>query len=189
MNRSRVLAVLGWGGIASLLLGVAFTVTTPFAAGIDLPSTKPPEGTIRLTKQEQRIDVPANKTYGVWYEDANNSGYSVGPCTILDDHRKRIPLKEPSGYTVTWESEFGDFEYEFNTGNGKLTVLNCLSHGAQASIRPLKHGSLGETPFHGFMWIALPMIIGTQLLQLGVVMLVAWLLVKLLWKPTETSVE
>jgi hypothetical protein len=161
-------------------------------AGIDMADTGPPEGTIPLTKQKQRIVVPAHKTYGIWADDKDNSGYGYGDCSIVDDQETPVQLKEPQGYTVHSESEFGGFDYEFETGHGKLTVLNCKGFGAEFSVRPLKHTDPkwpfeADGPVGGFMWLALPLIIGMQLIQFGVGMLLAWLLVRFLWKPTTVT--
>ena len=193
MSRSRVLAVLGWGGFAAVVVGVALTVFAPYLAGVESGDPGPPEGTIQLTKQEQRIVVPAHKTYGIWAEDTDNNGYGIGACTVVDDRGKPVRTQEPNGYyTEGSESEWGDFAYEFQTGSGKLTLLDCKGDGAEFSVRPLMRADGGGPfdgpgPFGGLMWLVVPMIIGTQLIQLGVGMLIAWLVVRLVWKPTPPT--
>jgi hypothetical protein len=198
VKRSRVLSVLGWGGIASLLSGVAFIAVAPQAGtSIDRHDSAPPAGTIQITESKQRIVVPANKTYGIWADDADNSGYS-SDCSIIDNRGRPIDLKFFEGSVVSDSpGDFAQFDVEFNTGSGELTVLNCADSGAEFSVRPVKRPkAVGPGPIEdfgfepgfdsNFAMTTILLIAGVQLAQLGVCLLVAWLVVRLVWKPTAS---
>lgn len=140
MNRSRAYAVLGWGGLGAMVVGVVLTAT----ASDVRRNEAPPAGTIQLTKQNQRIVVPADETYGIWADDSNNTGWSMSrECAIVDDRGRTIQLdlfEETAGEIEVGSSPYAEFVYTFNTGSGELAVRNCMGSGAEFSVRPV-----GET--------------------------------------------
>lgn len=79
------------------------------------------------------LSLPAHATYGVYVDDADNSGYSLS-CTARDDAGGEIVVGGPS-----WSIGFSDTENldaQFDTGSGEVT-LNCSSDSAEIRVRPL----------------------------------------------------
>lgn len=87
---------------------------------------------IRLTDQPQHLVLPADKTYGIYVEDANNSRYSER-CSAIDTQRHQIRMTGPPWSVSSSDTETLDLVY--NTGSGRLTI-DCAVPGEQVTTRP-----------------------------------------------------
>ncbi len=89
---------------------------------------------IRLTDSPQHLTLAAHATYGIYVNDANNSGYSLR-CSGADADGTPIRMDynpPPSVSTSATET----LDVVFNTGSGDIT-LACSTPGATAIARPL----------------------------------------------------
>lgn len=127
MTRGRVGAVLCVVGIALGLLTAPEVVR--FASGNDRSANE----AVLITNQTERFILPPHATYGIWSEDEDNSGYSEHGCSLVDDRGRPIKLND-SAWSVSTTT--GEFEYQFDTGDGKVTARDCVARGAEYSIRP-----------------------------------------------------
>lgn len=120
-----------WQGWAGLLLCatavVAFSVPT---ASYERAENR---DEVRLDGTTQELDLPARQTYGIYIDDADNSGYSER-CSVRDDQGRTVRLRG-----ATWSMSDSDtemLEYVFDTGSGSLTIT-CSVPGERVTARPV----------------------------------------------------
>jgi hypothetical protein len=124
--------------VAANLLGVILycsTALTLTACGDD-SSDAPPSANqpIRLTDSPQHLVLPAHMKYGIYINDANNSGYSL-KCSGTDADGTPIHMNyNPPPNVSTSATQTLDVVY--NTGSGDIT-LACSTPGATATTRAL----------------------------------------------------
>jgi hypothetical protein len=80
------------------------------------------------------VVLPAHKTYGIYVNDVNNSGYSLS-CSAKDAQGRRIHMNDQTPATVT-TSATNNLDLVFNTGSGDLTIT-CTAPGEQTTTRLL----------------------------------------------------
>ncbi len=115
---------------------------------------------VRLDGSTQHVLLPAHQTYGVYVDDADNSGYSED-CSAVDALGGSIRMADPS-----WNISYSDTENldaVFNTGSGALTI-NCSVPGERVTARPVPNAAA----------ILPGMILGGILGCSGVGMIIAW---------------
>jgi hypothetical protein len=119
---------LGCAGILFVLAALA--VVVPGVGYARTPSSGPE---VHLNGGAQQVSLPAGKTYGVYVNDPDNSGYRES-CRSLDADGQPIAMRDP------WWSMSGssteNLDFVFNTGSGALTLI-CSVPGEQVTIRPL----------------------------------------------------
>jgi len=86
---------------------------------------------VRLDGSEQRVSLPADRTYGVFINDPDNSGYTES-CSIVDAGGRQVALRAP-GWSISG-SDTEMLDYVFDTGSGDLTV-QCSVTGGEATLR------------------------------------------------------
>jgi hypothetical protein len=89
---------------------------------------------IRLTGQPQRVVLPAHRKYGIYVDDANNSGYSLS-CMATDAQGRQVHMDDQTPPTIS-TSGSNNLDLVYNTGSGDLT-FTCSASGAQTTTRPL----------------------------------------------------
>lgn len=81
----------------------------------------------------RRVSLPADETWGVYINDANNSGYSLD-CFAVEASGQQVPLRDPWWTVSGSETEMLDFV--FDTGSGELT-FTCRVPGEEVTLRPV----------------------------------------------------
>jgi hypothetical protein len=88
---------------------------------------------IQLTGKPQHVTLPAHKKYGIYVNDANNSGYSLR-CTARDRQGGQVYMDDQTPATISNGTD--DLDLVYDTGSGDLT-FTCSATGAQTTTRPL----------------------------------------------------
>lgn len=128
----------GSGTLRSALLGWATLIACGLAlAAVALPGSSYlqalTEDGVHLDGGPVEVSLPADTRYGIYVNDADNSGYSVG-CTAVDDRGNPRRMEFPPWNISSSDTEVLDLA--FNTGTGRLTV-SCNVPGAEVSLRPV----------------------------------------------------
>jgi hypothetical protein len=89
---------------------------------------------IHLTGQPQHVVLPAHEKYGIYVNDADNSGYSLS-CTAKDSQGRQIHLGSHTPPTIS-NSATNNLDLVYTTGSGDLT-FTCSASGAQTTTQPL----------------------------------------------------
>ena len=126
MNLGHRFGPFGWLGV--LLCAMAVVVVTVMV----LHSVQSGHG-VRLADGPHRLVLPADTTYGIYVNDANNSGYSE-KCSATDAQGNRVRMAPPPWSLSTSDTEMLDMVY--NTGSGELTI-NCSVPGEVVTTRPV----------------------------------------------------
>jgi hypothetical protein len=150
---------LGWVG-ALLCVAAVVAVAVP---GVGFVRTSTEDG-VRLDGSAQHVRLPAHEKYGIYVDDADNSGYSES-CTAVDRDGREIHLDDSSWSMSSSETEMLD--YVFDTGSGDLTIT-CSVPGERVTARPVPN----------FGALALGVVGGGILGLAGVVMLIVWLVTR-----------
>ncbi len=118
-----------WSGAAlCVLAGVVVLIPLIAYARVALDGDE-----VRLSDGPNQVSVPAGKTWGVYVDDANNSGFTMS-CSGTDDATgEPIAMRDP--WATISGSETETLEYLFDTGSGELTI-SCRVPGEEVSIRP-----------------------------------------------------
>lgn len=129
MNGSaRRLGPLGWSGV--LLCGLAVAVLAVLAVYTYRVLSGP---SVHLRSGAQHVALPAHRTYGIYVDDLNNSGYSEN-CSATDAQGHDVEMRFPSWSISSSSTENLDLAY--NTGSGDLTI-NCSVPGEIVTTRPV----------------------------------------------------
>lgn len=150
---------LGWAGLILCLM--AFTAVA--VPGVGYLRAQSDSG-VRIGASPRHLDVPAHHTYGVYVDDADNSGYSES-CTALDEGNGRpISMRGPSWSMSSSDTETLDLV--FDSGTGKVSI-SCSVPGERVTVR--------EVPHYAAMLLGL--VLSIVLGILGVGLLIAWAIV------------
>ncbi len=107
------------------------------------------------------VTLPAHKTYGIYFDDTDNSGYTE-QCMVTDDGR---PVKlSDAGWSIS-SSATETLDLEFDTGSGHL-VIACTTSAERMVTRPVPN----------FMSMVIGLGLGFLLGVAGFVVLAVWLL-------------
>jgi hypothetical protein len=87
---------------------------------------------IQLTGRPQHVVLPAHKRFGIYVNDANNSGYSLS-CSAKDAQGRQIHMNQHTPATVS-TSGTNNLDLVYNTGSGDLTFM-CSAAGEQTTTR------------------------------------------------------
>jgi hypothetical protein len=102
--------------------------------GGDSESSDNTSKVFHLTGQPQHVVLPAHKEYGIYINDANNSGYSLN-CTAKDSQGRQVHMGSHTPPTIS-NSGTNNLDLVYNTGSGDLT-FTCSASGAQTTTQPL----------------------------------------------------
>ncbi|WGL53387.1 hypothetical protein P5P86_06045 [Nocardioides sp. BP30] len=129
----RRLGPLGWTGVCLTAVAVLVVVFAVVAAHrtTDGPS-------VRLSDGAHHLSLPAHRTYGIYVDDADNSGYSE-TCSATDDRGGSIRMRDSSWSISSSDTEMLDLVYD--TGSGDL-VLTCSVPGEIVTTRPVPANAL-----------------------------------------------
>lgn len=123
--------VSGWAGLLLCLLAVV-SVAVPAVGYIGAQRDRG----VRVDANPRHLDVPAHRTYGVYVNDADNSGYSEN-CSAFDEgNGRRILMGDPSWSMSSSDTETLDMV--FDTGTGKVSI-SCSVPGEQVTVREVPH--------------------------------------------------
>jgi len=131
-GRRRSKRALGWLSLSLLVLGaVAFIV--PAIVFVLASSDKG----IALGDGPTKVRAPANRTWGIYFNDADNSGYSES-CTATDSGGQAIAIRDP-GVTVS-SSDTEMLDHVFTTPRDGHFTIACNAQSADVRVGPV--GSL-----------------------------------------------
>jgi hypothetical protein len=122
----RRLSPRGWVGALLCVLAL-LAVTAPaigYARALNSSSISLPSG-------PQHLRLPADRTYGIYVDDANNSGYSES-CSAVDAHGQQIQMNDPPWTVTASDTETLDFVYD--TSSGDVTI-DCSVPGERVTTR------------------------------------------------------
>jgi hypothetical protein len=156
---------LGWAGLLLVLVAVVAVVIP--GIGYGRASSEP---SVTLDGRPRTVSLPPHRTYGIYVDDADNSGYSES-CSVRDADGREVPMSGPPGRFSRSETETLDMM--FDTGAGELT-MSCSVPGERVSARPAP----AQRPL--VMGAVVAGIAGT----LGAVSLIAWLVQRSERRPT-----
>lgn len=85
-----------------------------------------------LDQRNQDVSLPRDKPYGIYIDDADNSGYTYS-CSVKDAAGRAVPVSDlPPGRVTSSDTEL---LITFSSGSGELTI-DCLVRGERVSVRP-----------------------------------------------------
>jgi hypothetical protein len=147
-----------FGGLGLLLCSLAVVAVT--VPGIGFVRTTS-DGGVRLDRGAHHLVLPAHRTYGIYVDDADNSGYSESCAAVDEVSGREIRMRDPGWSFSSSDTEVLDLV--FDTGAGKIS-LTCAVGGERVTVRPVPH--------YGAMLLGVVVagILGT----VGLGMLVAW---------------
>lgn len=152
--------VLGWLGLLLCVIAVV-ALTVPGIGYVRAVS----DGGVRLDGGPQHLVVPAHRTFGVYVDDANNSGYSES-CSAVDEVTGRqIQMRDPGWSMSSSDTEVLDIV--FNTGTGRVSI-SCSVPGERVTVRPVPHYAAM------LLGVAVSGIFGV----VGVGLLIAWAVIR-----------
>jgi hypothetical protein len=146
---------LGWVGLLLCVLAI-FAVAVP---GVGYARATADRG-VRLDGSTQHILLPAHQKYGIYVDDADNSGYSEA-CSAVDAGGRSVRMADPSWSISSSDTEVLDLV--FDTGSGALTI-NCSVPGERVTARPVPNAPAM------LLGVILAGIVGCS----GAVMIIAW---------------
>lgn len=124
-RHTRRIGVIG----VLLCLVAVVAVAAPAVSYIRASSEK----SVTLDQRDQDVSLPPNKPYGIYIDDADNSGFTYR-CSVKDAAGRDVPVSNyPPGRITSSDTEMLDTT--FNSGSGELTI-NCLVRGERVSVRP-----------------------------------------------------
>ena len=129
MNRSHRRPQAAW---LALVFAPPFVLSA--CGGGDSESSDNTSKVIHLTGQAQHVVLPAHKKYGIYVNDANNSGYSLN-CTAKDAQGRQVHMGSHTPPTIS-NSGTNNLDLVYNTGSGDLT-FTCSASGAQTTTHRL----------------------------------------------------
>jgi hypothetical protein len=88
---------------------------------------------VHLDDGPQHVVLPADQTYGIYVDDADNSGYSER-CSAVDARGQHVQMADPWWSVSDSNTEMLDIV--FNTGSGNLTI-DCSIPGEHVTVRPV----------------------------------------------------
>jgi len=121
--------VLAWISVASLVLA-AGAVAVPLA----LYGMAAGDHGVPLGDRPTEISAPGGRVWGVYLNDADNSGYSES-CTATDSAGRPVPLRDPGPTISSSDTEMLDRVFE-TPRDGHVTI-DCHVHGATARVGPV----------------------------------------------------
>lgn len=119
---------LSWVGLVLVVLAIV-AVAVP---GVGFARASSADG-VRLDGTNQRVHLHAHEKYGIYIDDADNSGYSE-TCSAHDADGRVIHLADPSWSMSSSDTE--TLDYVFDTGSGDLTI-SCSVPGERVTTRPV----------------------------------------------------
>jgi hypothetical protein len=137
------------------------------AIAIGMPATAGVRGEhgTQLEGTRQQLALEPDTTYGVYVDDADNSGYSWS-CSGTRADGRPVELKSPS-WSLS-ESDTETLEYVFQSGTGHVT-FTCAAAGERVSVRPY----VSPRP------LVIGLLVGGVAGTIGVTLLILWMVARL----------
>jgi hypothetical protein len=119
---------LGWLSLSLLVMGAA-----AFIVPVTLFVLASSDKGIALGDGPTEVHAPAHRTWGIFFNDADNSGYSES-CSATDSEGRAIALRDP-GVTVT-SSDTEMLDHVFTTPRDGHFTIACNAQGADVRVGP-----------------------------------------------------
>ena len=121
--------VLGWISLALLALA-AVAVAAPLSRYVVAASDK---GFALRDGGRAEVHAPGGRTWGLYFDDADNSGYSES-CTATDSAGRPIAIRDP-GPTIS-SSDTEMLDHVFSTPSDGHFTIACDVHSAAVRVGP-----------------------------------------------------
>lgn len=158
MNQGRISSkLLGW---SALLLLVAAAVA--FVVPVTLFAFASGDEGVAVTDTPVVVDAPAHRAWGIYFNDADNSGYS-GYCSVSDGAGRPVEIRDPGATVSSSDTEM--LNHVFTTPEGGRFIVECRADNASVRVGPVGNlpsvligtviaAGLGATGFAlGVMWL------------------------------------
>ncbi|MCL3836988.1 hypothetical protein [Aeromicrobium duanguangcaii] len=130
MPVARGSRVLGWLSLFLLVLAV-FAFVVPLA--VAMQESDPTSVVLERTPVE--VEAPGNALWGIYFDDADNSGYGHS-CRATDDYGQLIDLRDPGVTFTSSDTEMLDLIFT-TPPNGRFTI-QCDAQSAVARVAPVE---------------------------------------------------
>lgn len=80
------------------------------------------------------LNAPAHRTWGVFFNDADNSGYS-GFCAVSDGAGRSVEIRDPGATVSSSDTEM--LNHVFTTPDGGTFTIACQAEGASVRVGPV----------------------------------------------------
>ena len=120
---------------------------------------------VALPAGQHELTLPAHRTYGVYVDDADNSGYSER-CSATDASGRRVRMKDPS-WNIGWFSDTENLDFVFDTGSGDLRI-ECSVPGERVTLRQVPNDTA----------LVLGGLLGSLLFATSIGLLIGWVAVR-----------
>lgn len=115
---------------------------------------------VDVSGEQKELSVTPQRAYGIYFDDADNSGYSES-CSAEDGQGRSLDLKDPP-WSIGTETETLDHVFESPTDR---VSIECSVDGATASVRPLPSNRsllLGLTLATTLGWLGVFMLVSAS---------------------------
>ncbi|MCW2798688.1 MAG: hypothetical protein JWQ70_160 [Aeromicrobium sp.] len=150
---------LGWVGLLLCVLAVGVAAVP----GVSFGRAAAHHG-VHLDGSTQHVRLPPHEMWGIYVDDANNSGYTE-ECSAVDANGKSVQMSDPS-WNIS-ESDTETLDMVFDTGSGVLT-FDCSVPGERVTTRPVAD----------FQSLLLGTAVAGVLGLLGVALIIVWLVLR-----------
>ena len=110
-------------GLAVIALAVSIISFVPSVGGVSAELASHPRG----------VELPTHRTYGIYVNDPNNSGYSLS-CSGMDADGHELAFRDAPWTLTTSDTE--SLELIFDTGAGRLSIA-CTARGGTVRVGPV----------------------------------------------------
>ncbi|MEI7055317.1 hypothetical protein WBG06_05815 [Nocardioides sp. CCNWLW239] len=121
--------LLGWSALV-LLLAAAVT----FVAPITLFILAAADNGVGVADAPITVDAPGHQTWGIYFNDADNSGYS-GYCSVNDSAGRPVEIRDPGATVSSSDTEMLD--HVFTTPEGGSFTVDCQAEDASVRVGPV----------------------------------------------------
>lgn len=130
MNQGRFSSkLLGW---SALLLLVAAAVA--FVVPVTLFALASGDEGVTVTDTPVVVDAPAHRAWGIYFNDADNSGYS-GYCSVNDSAGRPVEIRDPGATVSSSDTEMLNHVFTIPQ-DGRFTV-ECQADNASIRVGPV----------------------------------------------------
>lgn len=120
---------LGWLSLSLFVLAAAALIVP-----VTLFERATSDKGVALRGEPVAVNAPPSRTWGVYFDDADNSGYSES-CTATDSNGRAITIRDAGATVTTSDTEMLDLVFT-TPGDGSFTIA-CSVGGAEARVGPV----------------------------------------------------
>ncbi|MER6940452.1 hypothetical protein ABTX24_18890 [Nocardioides sp. NPDC127514] len=121
--------LLGWSTLV-LLLAAAISFVVP----VTLFAFASADDGVAVADAPVTVEAPAHRTWGIYTDDADNSGYSAF-CSVNDSAGRPVEFRDPGATVSASETEMLD--HEFTTPEDGTFTVECQADNASVRVGPV----------------------------------------------------